>query len=185
MSTTTVAVEDGEATNNYCEKQCRRVGNGIYDTITVLVSLADVITDIVVLVGFYTNDRMAFFGISLSILILSQCAYTLVFILRFHVMENYSEAQTASIFCCMLPFGSLVSFCLFFVELDYDITQEYGGTGFCGPFLRYLDLSNEEFFPVLATDSDITKWVIRKICKHIGFVLEAAIEAFPQRYAQI
>ena len=53
--------------------------NLIYDILTILISIADVTTDIIVLIGFYNSDRMTFFTISLIILILAQCSYSMAF----------------------------------------------------------------------------------------------------------
>ena len=56
--------------------------NAGYDILTILISIADVATDIIVLIDWYNKERMAFFFISLSILILAQCAYSIAFALK-------------------------------------------------------------------------------------------------------
>ena len=60
----------------------QKVCNVGYDLLTILVSIADVVTDVIVLIDFYNKDRMIFFGISLAILILAQCAYTMAFSIK-------------------------------------------------------------------------------------------------------
>ena len=61
----------------------RKCLNMSYDLLTILISIADVATDIIVLIDFYNKDRMVFFGISLAILILAQCAYSIAFAMRY------------------------------------------------------------------------------------------------------
>ena len=43
-----------------------------YDGLTAIISLSDVVTDIVVLISFYNANRITYFTISLVIIILAQ-----------------------------------------------------------------------------------------------------------------
>ena len=67
------------ATKKVADKIC----NAGYDILTILISIADVATDVWVLIDFYNKDRMVFFGISFAILILAQCSYSIAFALRY------------------------------------------------------------------------------------------------------
>ena len=107
---------------------------------------------------------MTFFGISLAILILAQCGYSMAFVLRFEIVDSLPLACCC--FCALLPFGSLVAFCMFLASED------------ClnfGPGL----------FRPRDRDSALIRWIKTKLNKHLGFILEAAIEAFPQSLLQI
>lgn len=77
-----------------------------YDILTILISIADVATDIIVLIDFYNKDRMTFFGISLSILILAQCSYSIAFMARFNTLDEWGACGSCFAFCCCLPFGT-------------------------------------------------------------------------------
>ena len=140
--------------------------------------LIKVTTDIIVLIDFYNKDRAVFFGISLTILILAQCSYAIAFIKRFNVTQNYSKTFACICFCCLLPFSSSVAFCIYLSSDESNI-----------PFFRdcmssvFGDVEN--VFSPLPTDSAFTRWIKNKIDKHIGFILEAGIEAFPQSLLQI
>ena len=48
-----------------------------------------------------------------------------------------------------------------------------------------MGLDTELWFKPDASDSDFTKWLKTKLDKHLGFILEAAIEAPPQSLLQI
>eukprot|EP01083_Nonionella_stella_P053229 140877_1 len=65
---------------------CCNIG---YDVLTICISIADVTTDIIVLIDFYNKDRMTFFAISLIILILAQCAYAIACSVRFNTIDNW------------------------------------------------------------------------------------------------
>eukprot|EP01083_Nonionella_stella_P114975 340418_1 len=137
-----------------------------YDILTILVSIADVTTDIIVLIDFYEKERMTFFIISLIVLILAQCAYAMAFSIWFETVDEIGFCLSCCLFCCLLPLGSFVAFCIYLSNED---CLDIGGTG----------------FSVDPSDSALTKWIKRKLSKHIGFVLEALIEAFPQSLIQI
>ena len=91
--------------------KCCNVG---YDLLTILISIADVTTDIIVLIDFYNKGRMTFFGISLTILILAQCSYSIAFAIKFNTVDNWKWYRTCCGLCCCLPFGTLVAFIMYF-----------------------------------------------------------------------
>ena len=65
------------------KKAAEKCGNIVYDILTIFISIADVATDIWVAIDFYNKDRIVFFWISVSILILAQCSYSIAFSLRY------------------------------------------------------------------------------------------------------
>eukprot|EP01083_Nonionella_stella_P175608 612025_1 len=141
--------------------------NFSYDILTVLVSIADVTTDIIVLIDFYEKERMTFFIISLIILCLAQCSYAWAFSIRFDTVDEIGFCLACCLFCGILPFGSFVAFCIYMADED------------C------LDIEGDLFTPGTHEDSSLSKWIKRKLNKHFGFILEALIEAFPQSLIQI
>eukprot|EP01083_Nonionella_stella_P069108 184067_1 len=156
-----------------------RCCNKTYDVLTILVSMADVATDIIVLIDFYNKDRMVFFGISLAILILAQCSYAMVCAIRFDTIDNWEPYNACLGFCCILPFGTLVAFCI------YCASHEAGWRRFRDFLDRcHLD-TNSSMFSIRDRDNKLVKWIKTKLERHIGFILEAAIEAFPQSLLQI
>ena len=150
-----------------------------YDIMTILISIADVTTDVIVLMDFYNKDRMGFFGISLGILILAQCSYSIAFAIRFDTIYSWNECLAALAFCCCLPFGTVVAFIMYFGSEEAEL-------GCLHDCLRFdLNLEAGSLITIKETDSDTTKWIKTKLERHLGFILEAAIEAFPQSLLQI
>ena len=170
----------------------------IYDIFTAIVSLLDVITDIIVLVEFYVLGRMAFFYTSLSILIIAQFAYCIVFWWKFR--KSFSTYALGSLgFCCMLPFAPILSFAFFFTENDNTrLSQCLHGfynsfTCQCATFQCCLasddnnnaqprNRNNNDRSPEM---EELRQWVKNKLMKHMGFIIEALIEAFPQSILQL
>eukprot|EP01084_Bolivina_argentea_P147435 257952_1 len=129
-----------------------------YDILTIIVSIADVTTDVIVLIDFYDKERMTFFIISLVVLIMAQCSYSIAFAIRFKTVDELGFCLACCWFCFILPFGSLVAFCIYLADED------------C------LDVASNSMFNVNIRDSALTKWIKRKLNKHMGFILEALIE---------
>ena len=86
----------------------------LYDTVTVLISIADVVTDVVVLLSFYEQERTVFFVISLVTLCLAQCAYVTAFIWRYDAFESITSGLVILCFpLLLLPFGPLIPIVMF------------------------------------------------------------------------
>ena len=85
-STLTVCAMAPEQEETICAQKCFKY---LYDLMTVLISIADVTTDIIVLLAFYQQDRHVFFIISLCILIVSHIADSILFLFRFDVIVDH------------------------------------------------------------------------------------------------
>ena len=157
----------------------QKCGSIAYDIFTIFISIADVLTDIIVLVNFYDEERWTFFALSLSILILAQCSYSIAFAFRFDTIDDWSLPAAFMAFCCCLPFGSFVAFCIYFAS------DETGCVCFKDYIKHDLGLHSDGFFKPNHNDSNFTKWVKGKLDNHLGFILEAGIEAFPQSMIKI
>ena len=155
----------------------------VYDILTIVISIADVSTDIIVLVSFYEASRMTFFALSLVILIIAQIAYSLTFMVRYEVPNavNYSNLRTMCVFFALLPFGSLISFFIYFTDDPESrlskAVEKYTGLNVSNTIARNNESSKKR--------SPMVQWMIRKLSKHIGFIIEAGIEALPQSLLQI
>ena len=145
---------------------CKRYGNKIYDYFAIFISLLDLTTDILVLIEFYTLERNAFFIISLIILITAQISYVVAFTSRYGKDEYRSSNILRSIllFICILPCAPFVSIAMYIAETSNVFGNAY----------------NEQS-GINITKSPLRKWMDKKLRSHLGFILEATIEAFPQR----
>ena len=154
--------------------------NILYDIVTIVISIADITTDVIVLLSFYSQSRTNFFIISLVILIIAHVAYSAAFILRFRVLADYELWQAFVVFLVLLPFGSLVAFIIYFTE-DYD-------SKFAKWFENLTGLDVEHGFEYIwgrKERSKMAQFMIKKLSKNIGFIIEAGIEALPQSLLQI
>eukprot|EP01084_Bolivina_argentea_P109398 195553_1 len=82
--------------------------NIFYDTLTIFISIADVTTDIIVLISYYTANRMTFFWISFTILIIAQIVYLVAFLLSFDI-EHFIDALTDIMSDLLKSFSDIIS----------------------------------------------------------------------------
>ena len=154
-----------------------------YDLLTILISIADVTTDIWVIVKFYNDKRQTFFIISLLVMILAQLSYAVAFVFRFQPQWRATNRQTElrglAMFCTILPLTPIMSFIFYWCEINnknwfitlmkklFDIDDE-------------LDLDSKD-----PNQPKILLWIKKKARKHMGFILEAMVEALPQSIIQL
>ena len=158
----------------------------IYDIFSALVSLLDVITDIMVLVEFYILGRMAFFYTSLMILIVTQFAYCIIFWCKFR--KSFPSCALSSIgFCCMLPFAPILLFAFFFTGNDNArLSKCLHGlySSFSCNLSQCCAASDDDNNVLPRTRNNnrspelekVRQWVKEKLMKHKGFIIEALYE---------
>ena len=153
-----------------------------YDAFALCLSFADVATDILVALEFYNRGRMVYFYISISIFAVAQCAYSFAF------AYNYGENEPCLFMLhCLLvlmtsPFQSILFLLvkrskrirkLLDSKLGFRIERSYYyGAG--------SDAANSE-----AAESSAAEFFKQKTMAHLGFILEALFEAFPQSILQL
>eukprot|EP01084_Bolivina_argentea_P227904 384991_1 len=148
-----------------------------YDILAQTISILDVVTDIIVCIEFYQNDRMIFFGISLSILCLALIAYTGAFIGLYS--DEYRPLKQIGLFLSLLPISPFIPFVIYYVNQPKK-----------DKFARYIEAQccyNISFYGS-STSSEATKFkqfFESKIERHLGFILESLVEAFPQAILQM
>eukprot|EP01084_Bolivina_argentea_P162420 282669_1 len=154
----------------------KKLLNGLYDIVTACISVADVTTDVWVAYRFYTTGKTAFFWLSVVIMFLAQIAYTVAFTLRFAESSNVSIKKKILVFLCMLPFAPIMSFIFYWASRPDNCVSSV---------LRYFGLDTDESSAPDKNEPQITRWIKEKFEKHMGFILEAVIEAFPQSILQM
>ena len=97
-------------------------------------------------------------------------------LIRYDTIEEFNAAFAFCCFCCMLPVASLLAF-MIYLESSVKRIRHF--------MENYLGLESGEVFYVSNSDSNMIKFIKKKLDKHLGFILEAAIEAFPQSLLQI
>ena len=151
--------------------------NYSYDVLTILISIADVTTDIWVIYNYKIQNRNTFFIISLIIMILAQLSYSVAFAVRFLSDAWESMCKKLTIyFLLVLPLSPIMSFIFFILSFEGNwITRLFKWFGFEDDF----DGSAYENQP------PIIVWIEKKMRKHMGFIMEALIEALPQSIIQL
>lgn len=90
----------------------------LYDIVTIILSIADITTDIIVLVSFYNNGRNTFFIISTIIICVAQLAYSAAFIWKYDVLYSIYDRFNSIIlaiafFFILIPFGPIIPIIIF------------------------------------------------------------------------
>lgn len=133
--------------------------NLTYDILTIFISIADIVTDVIVLISFYNKERTAFFAISLVILIIAQLCYAVLFIWRYK--PRMSDSKIIFLFLALLPFGTIVSFLVYFTDDTDSAFAKWFGKQF--PSLKVQESLEHRY------ENDkhgkMTKWIIRKLSK--------------------
>ncbi|ETO36641.1 hypothetical protein RFI_00421 [Reticulomyxa filosa] len=93
---------------------CGKLGNFVYDVTNAIINVADLFTDLYILVEFYLRGRYVFFGISLMILVLAQLAYCFAFVVEF--CGHKSGGKQVMYFFLILPFAWAASFIFYFTS---------------------------------------------------------------------
>eukprot|EP01083_Nonionella_stella_P001196 3488_1 len=149
----------------------------LYDILAETISILDVTTDVIVCIQFYQAGRMVFFGISLTILCLALIAYDVTFILMF---ANDSAQKKLALFFILLPFTPFLPFIFYYTYQGEDTHLSRFVTWFC-----CVDISIDNRSGVDENASALRRFFEEKIEKHVGFILESMIEAFPEAILQM
>ena len=174
--------------------------SNLYDILTILISVADIVTDIMVLISYYFADRMTFFWISFIILIIAQIGYIILFFTTFKFDKKWFRVIEAidvncplcldvayyvivlpilciTFFCLLLPFGHLVAFAMYFAENDDSVFSKW--------LRNTVGIRKKEQISLREHMSERTRMAAEKLNKHGGFILEAFLEALPQSILQL
>ena len=141
----------------------------IYDILGQIISILDVVTDIIVCIQYYQNDRMVFFGISITILILALIAYDTLFMIQYNGEDTY--VKIFALFLVILPFSPLIPFVLY---LSTDPESRFS------KMLKYIccfeiDIENRIDY-IDKDNSKLRQFMYEKFIKHSGFIVESLVE---------
>lgn len=155
---------------------CELFTNLFFDVFAALVSISDIATDVIVTYNFYQQDRMIFFGLSLTFIILAQLSYIFAFIIQ--IGDENKPYRIFLMFLCLLPLSPLISFIFYLTENPDSFTSNLLKDHFCFSVdFRATNINNNK--------SKLRQWMKRKLRKHLGFIMESLIEAFPQSILQL
>ena len=168
-----------------------------FDSLTILISFADVVTDVLVLYEWYVNGQNASFITSLIILILANLSYSIMFWIKLGIYCNDSPCNHFTpkgiiallLFTIIFPF--LLPYIIYFYESPhfFNDTTEY--------LQRVMNLSDssktlpQELLTAIKSmdenfyDLKVKHILNKKLNSHIGFLLETLVESFPQSIIQM
>ena len=151
--------------------------NKLYDILTILISFADLGTDLWVLYQYYNKGRMTFFIIGLIIIIMTHIVYCVAFIVKFSsVVWSFSDKIIR--FLILLPFSWLLGIAFYLSTNEESwFVKVFLEKWF--PFYVEIENDNDE------SKSISSKWFWENMEKHIGFVLESVCESIPMVILQM
>ena len=139
----------------------------IYDLLAQLISILDVVTDLIVCVGFYLDDRMVFFGLSLTILILALVSYDALFVYLYSGEHKFH--RDCLLFAAMFPISPFIPFIFFYAE-SKDSCLSILLEKLCCLKLKFDSRSTSD------GASKLKQFFETKIVKHAGFIIESLVE---------
>ncbi|ETO08707.1 hypothetical protein RFI_28678 [Reticulomyxa filosa] len=128
---------------------------------------------------YYDENEKVFFWVGVSNLIIAQLCYNFAFIIRYE--GSSSCIRRLLIFTCLLPLSPLLSFAFYWASLPNNKLSI---------LLKRIGLEPQEYnSKANASNSeeglDLREWAVERFHKNLGFLLEAAVEAFPQSLIQM
>ena len=145
----------------------------IFDVIAATVSLLDLVTDLVILISWYNRGRMEFFWLSVSILAVAQLSYICIFHYNHRENSNSFFRIVLSVLITV-PLSPFLSFIFYFVAEKDSKLRGFIDRQCCCMSFRWGD------HYVDSKASPQRQYISNKLYKHLGFLMEALVEAFPQ-----
>ena len=148
-----------------------------FDLLTAAVSLADVAADVAVCLDFWSSERLGFFAVSMAIFGLAQASYAFLFVVAFG--SHLSNCRKLVTLFIALPFSQLVPVFTMLESLHLDRVSSG---------LTRLGLRPTRELSTTVTPSGVDSvWTLvhRKFHAHMGFLVEAIVEAIPQCALQV
>ena len=142
---------------------------GIFDIISIVISLLDLGTDIYILIQWNADENLTFFWVGISVLILAQLSYVIMFFISHEPRGLRGAALTLLCTFWCIPFYSLL---FYFASNEDSILRKW-------TLLRWENYSDNH------RHSATMQILERKMYKNRGFILEAMIEALPMSILQL
>ena len=154
----------------------QRLADYFYDFSAVVISVVDVVTDILITIQFGNKKQWPFFGIAVTIFGLAQFCYSGLFTISY--ADSLRTKYQMLVFVCVFPVAQAVPAFMWLDSYNLPITKAV---------LKFFKLDTNAFGEKeCPPDKDeLQFWIEQKFRSHGGFVIEAVIEAFPQSILQM
>eukprot|EP01083_Nonionella_stella_P085546 237272_1 len=136
-----------------------------FDTLTILVSLLDILSDIYITYLFWQHSHYTYFYISVSILVFTHLSYCILYVYLFKLSWRHV--------LLLLPISPFISFVLY-------CTATPQNNKLCKSLRQVLHIKNVNInHSNEIEERDPTKrWIEYTFRKHIGFICESLLESF-------
>lgn len=159
------------------------------DAFTICVSIADIVTDVLVCSDFHRSGYKSFFNASIAVFVLAQCCYAFLFVASY--AGDRRPLARCAIFLAVLPFAQLVPLFTWLEALHLPAVdrcmQRWGlrPTSAAAPAGESAS-SGGGSGDGRGGEAGDTLWgfVQSKYQSHAGFLVEAFVEAVPQAVLQ-
>merc|ERR1712159_68842 len=147
------------------------------DIITVFFAVVDIAMDVWICRSYYYAGRTRFFNVSLALLCIAQISFASLFTIQYKRVQRVDSFWTQAItFICVLPVAQLVPLFIYAESFESEPMER---------FMRWLSLQRSDP-PRIQPGEDLTLFKIRcKLMSHLGFLVEACVEAVPQSVLQL
>eukprot|EP01084_Bolivina_argentea_P285681 489940_1 len=183
---TEIEIDPDNNHDNKTTSKSTDIINYAFDISAAIISLLDLITDIIVTVQYYYAAKYEFFIPSLLILMSAQISYCVLFKNRYRFpQDKNNQLQTSPTkeliyFLCLLPLSPILSFVFYFASEPDALLTKFLENKF-GLQLMFAKNNNDSD----ENEPKMIKWMKKKIGSHIGFIAESIIESFPQSVIQM
>ncbi|ETO28976.1 hypothetical protein RFI_08149 [Reticulomyxa filosa] len=181
-------------------KHWRNVATYLFDMYNLVVSLADMVTDVLVLQQYYEEKQTVFFWIGAANLALAQLCYSFVFVMR-HVDQGGCWKRVL-VFLAVLPISPLLCIVFYWESFPNNRLSKLMEKLHLNPIENATTTTTTTTMTTAAAatmtssaqrqnedrdvdEMDMSEWARERIQKNLGFILEAIVEAFPQSLLQM
>lgn len=146
----------------------------IWDIITAVISITDVVTDLLVANEFYQDGKMTEFTIAVAIFILAQLSYAFLFAGTW--AKEFTNCGKFCVFLLALPLGQFVPIFAWLESFHFEWLDN---------FIRKMSLKPTDKVGTDGDDDTLWAYIQAKYQAHAGFLAEAFMEAVPQSILQV
>ena len=149
-----------------------------YDLLAILISLADVTTDVWVIYNYKVSGRQLFFDISLTAMIIAHLSYAIAVVARFKGLIWSHPFKHFCLFVISIPLTPFMSFIFFLISFDDNncILKVLADFGFHDEF---------SWRRVTKRQASMLIWIRTKLSKHAGFIMEGVLFFLPFNFVCI
>lgn len=181
----------GHCCSNYNYVDWTFIANTSYDLLIIFITIADIITNLLILYNFYHNKQWPFFWIDLFIIVFTHCGYIVVFFRRILIHKEFRKypCTIALLYTLVVIFSPLMVFVFFFTSDQSRNLSKIFNKYVPIIIVRRNHLVDDNLYTydgianhrtACENTSNTDHWVKLKLRKHVGFLMQGVCESLPQ-----